>query len=407
MYAAIWAVRHLQHRGRRTLTAVAGIAFAAVLIFLEIGFLEGVNRTATLLFDQLRFDLLVTSSEYQDLSRTAAFPRQRMIQAAAAEGVVAVYPLSMGFAQWRMPRRSGWLTSPTSGGDIGSIAVLAVPPEHIPFVFRIGPDGVFPSLQAAEQAARLLSRRQTFLMDQRSKPEYGSVDYWLEQCRRSDPADPVVFNDRSALIAGSFTLGTGFCWNALLLTSESTFSEYLFPPPETIHFALIQLESTADIEAVQQQLQAALPPDVHVWTRAAITTSERNYWVRLTSVGQFLTVAVLLVVVVGIIFVYQLMAADIRAMLPEYATIKAIGHSPAFAAAVVLWQAVFLAVLGFVPAWGCALLLYALARDYGGIPASMTLPILAMVACLTIGMCLLSGLLALRKVHRADPADLF
>jgi putative ABC transport system permease protein len=405
-YAWLWAIRHLIHRRERTVTAAAGIAFAAILMFMEMGFLGGVDRTATLLFDRLQFDLLITSSEYEDLSRTAVFPDQRLAQAAAVEGVAAVIPLSMGFAEWRMPQRRGWLRS-TSGGEIMSIAVLAVPPEYLPRAFRIGPEGVFSTLAEAEEAALLLARQKTFLFDRRSKPEYGSAEYWLEQSRLRNPQDPVLINGRSAVIAGTFSLGTGFSWNALLLTSAGTFREFLPPVPDGVHFGLVQLNASADRVAVQQQLQACLPPDVRIWSREDITASERNYWVRLTSVGQFLVVAVVLVITVGVIFVYQMMAADIRSMLPEYATIKALGHTPGFATAMVLAQAGLLAALGFLPAWGIAAFLYAIARTYGGIPAEMTPRIVTAVAGLTVGMCLLSAILALRKVHRADPADLF
>ena len=91
-----------------------------------------------------------------------------------------------------------------------------------------------------------------------------------------------------------------------------------------------------------------------IYTRDEMNSAERNYWLRLTSIGQFLLVAVVLAVVVGVIFVYQMMAADIRTMLPEYATVKALGYRPGYLSAVVLWQAVLLAVFGYVPGFVAA-----------------------------------------------------
>lgn len=114
-----------------------------------------------------------------------------------------------------------------------------------------------------------------------------------------------------------------------------------------------------------------------------------------------------LAVVVGVIFVYQMMAADIRNMLPEYATVKALGYRPPYLTGVVLWQALLLAVFGYVPGFVSALGLYYVASNFGGIPTVMTLEIAVGVFALTCGMCLASGLLAVRKVHTADPADLF
>ena len=115
----------------------------------------------------------------------------------------------------------------------------------------------------------------------------------------------------------------------------------------------------------------------------------------------------ILAVVVGIIFVYQMMAADIRNMLPEYATVKALGYRPPYLTGVVLWQAVLLAGFGYLPGFLTALGLYSVARKFGGIPTGMTVEVAVGVLVLTCGMCLASGLLAVRKVHSADPADLF
>ena len=78
---------------------------------------------------------------------------------------------------------------------------------------------------------------------------------------------------------------------------------------------------------------------------------------------------------------------------------------PIISAAVIL--AALLALIGYVPGFLAAIGLYAAARKWGGIPTGMTFGIALGVLILTCGMCLASGLLAMRKVHTADPADLF
>ena len=44
---------------------------------------------------------------------------------------------------------------------------------------------------------------------------------------------------------------------------------------------------------------------------------------------------------------------------------------------------------------------------YGGVPTRMSFLVAAIVLGLTISMCTVSAVLALRKAHAADPADLF
>jgi putative ABC transport system permease protein len=223
----------------------------------------------------------------------------------------------------------------------------------------------------------------------------------------SSGGDPIRLNGQQIKIVGWFDLGTGFSWNGMLMSSEETFARQTMRPADQVNFGLVQLAPGADPVAVQRQLRELLPSDVKVYTRDEIEAGERRYWLRLTSIGQFLVVAVILAVVVGIIFVYQMMAADIRNMLPEYATVKALGYRPPYLTGVVLWQAVLLAGFGYLPGFVTSLVLYAGARQWGGIPTGMTLGVAVGVLVLTCAMCLASGLLAVRKVHTADPADLF
>jgi putative ABC transport system permease protein len=399
-----WA--NLIHKRTRTFIAAAGVAFAVTLIFMELGLLGGVGRTATMLFDKLQFDLLLTSSEYLDLSRPGQVPRLRLAQA-HIEGVERVLPLSFGAANWRAPARRSLLGRTIPAGEQMSINIVAAPPEQLERIFTIGPGEVFPTPEAARAAGGELTQRGTFLLDERSKPEFGDVDYLQSIPPDGRDGDLIRVNGRRARIVGRFAIGTGFSWNGLLLTSETTYEEFTFQPSRVVTFGLVTLQPGADPVAVQRRLYDLLPPDVQVFTRAEINRAERNYWLRLTSVGQFLVVAVILAVVVGIIFVYQMMAADIRNMLPEYATVKALGYRSSYLTAVVLWQAVLLAGFGYVPGFVAAMGFYAIATRYGGIPTGMTAEIALGVLLLTGGMCLVSGVLALRKVHTADPADLF
>ena len=399
---------NLVHKRTRTAIATAGVAFAVILAFMEIGFHGGVGRTATMLYDNLRFDLLLTSSEYLDLSRPGDLPRARLAQARSANGIADAVPVTFGVGLWRAQTQPGWfgLTSGTPG-SVMSINILAVPPDRLEQAFAIDEGKVFRSPEEARAAGKAISRLDAFLLDRKSRPEFGTV----AQLRAIPPdgrgADAIRFNGMRAEIVGEFELGTGFSWNGMLMGSEETFSRFTMQPADRVTFGLLTVTPGTDPAEAQRKLRAVLPNDVRVWTRAEMEAEERRFWLELTSVGQFLLVAVLLAVTVGVIFVYQMMAADIRNMLPEYATVKALGYRPTYLTAVVLWQAVLLAVLGYVPGFVVSLLLYAVTREFGGIPTQMSATVAVLVLMLTCGMCLASGLLAVRRVHAADPADLF
>ncbi len=161
-------------------------------------------------------------------------------------------------------------------------------------------------------------------------------------------------------------------------------------------------------EALTHALYPLHPRDeVRVFTRDEIEQRERDYWMHRTSVGIIFQMGVFIALVVGVLFVYQVIATDIRDHFAEYATLKAIGYSLWYLSGVVLRQALVLAVLGYFPAFFAALGLYALGRQEAQLLLSMTWMRAAGVLLLAIAMCSLSGLLALRKVRTADPADLF
>lgn len=402
---------NLAHKRTRTGIAAAGVAFAVVLTFMELGLLAAVGRTATLLYDSLRFDLLIASAEYMDLSRPADFPRTRLAQAKSVDGVVAVHPLSVGAGQWRLPARKGLFGGWSEPGGSMSINLLAVPPDRLNDVFDVENGHGFASKADAEEAGRRIARLDTFLIDRKSLDSFGRFPELKgippDGVQVPNGTNAVRLNGRRAEVVGEFELGAGFSWRGMLLCSEETYSRFAVRPAERVNFGLVQLAPGSDGVALQRNLRAALPADVNVVTRDEMNAAERRYWLKLTSVGQFLVVAVVLAVVVGIIFVYQMMAADIRNMLPEYATVKALGYLPGYLTKIVLWQALLLAILGFTPGFVAALGLYAAASIWGGLPMQMTFTIAAEVLALTCAMCLISGLLAVRRVHSADPADLF
>jgi ABC-type antimicrobial peptide transport system permease subunit len=73
----------------------------------------------------------------------------------------------------------------------------------------------------------------------------------------------------------------------------------------------------------------------------------------------------------------------------------------------VLQQSLILSVLGFPVGFVLAEGLYAVARQATGLPIVMTVSRVIMVFGLTVLMCGASGLLAMRKLKSADPADAF
>ncbi len=83
------------------------------------------------------------------------------------------------------------------------------------------------------------------------------------------------------------------------------------------------------------------------------------------------------------------------------------GYSDAYLIGVLIQESLFLAALGFIPGFLLSTGLYALFKSATFLPIAMKLSRATMVLVLTIVMCVGAGVLAMRKLQQADPADIF
>lgn len=383
---------NLRHDVGRTAVAIAGVGFAALLIFIQLGFLGACITSATLIYDRLDFDLAVGSPEYVDLMRAGTFPRERLTKVWELPGVKSVRPLSLYIHLWRNPE------SPERSRR--NILILGIDPHEN--IFR------HPQLDA-DAVAKLLQPH-TVLLDRKSRPEFfgprivagGTEDM---AANHTDlyltPVD----------VVGRFELGTGFGADGMVITSEPTFADINGSHwRERVSLGLIRIENGHDpkvAEAARDHLAEMLPEDVRVWTRGELLGDERAHWVWGTPLGKIFVAGAGLAFVIGVILVYQVMAGDISKRLAEYATLKAMGYSDGYLGGVVLRQAVYLGIGGFVPGLIIAAIVFPVASRLALLPIAMSIPVALLVLVLTVAMCAASGWLALRKLHGADPADLF
>ena len=389
------ALMNLLHDRVRSMVSITGSAFAVLLIFMQYGFLGALQNTATLLYDRLNFDLLITSSEYLEMSRPDEIQRSILARAEATPGVEAVLPLSIQQALWRNPT-----DDPVKGKKRWQITMLGVNPGRLDQTFLPSDTGLFPTVAEQSQAKQDLSRLETVYLDRRSRPDFGDP-------AEMPPGTMIELTGETVELAGYFDLGTGFSYTGLTMTNEESFSKHTHMSSDAVSFGLVQLKPDEDPNAVARVMRQRLPASVLVFTREGINKQEQTFWVEKTAIGLFFNAGVMLALFVGAIFVYQMMVADIKKHLPEYATLKAMGHRFHYLFRVVVWQAIFLAMGGYIGGLIGAYILYDLARKVAYLPIAMTSDRLLLVLLLTLGMCIGSALIAVRKLRTADPADLF
>ncbi len=368
----------------RLLVALLGVSFAVILILMQLGFQQALFVSAARFHSNFSYDLAMYSPKMLYIVQPRFFARARLVQARGVAGVRAVAPVYLGQTVWE---------DPADPSDNRNVYVVGFDPS----------DEVF-TLPGVLEHREELREPDVVLFDALSRAEYGPVPELLDRYGRVG----TEIASRWVEVVGTYQLGTSFGIDATVVTNDLNFRR-LFPERRAaqIDLGLIHLEEGADPQAVKRAIRARVAEDVGILTRAEFIEREVDYWRSATPIGLVLGFGVAVGITVGSIIVYQILFADVSDHVREYATLKAMGYTDRFLSMVVIKEALILAVLGFVPGFGVALLLYRTAEQATQLPMTMTAPRVAGVLALTIGMCCLAGAMALRKVRKADPAEVF
>ena len=367
---------------RRFAAAVAGITFAVVLMLMQLGLRAVLYKTATRLPDHLAGDLVMISPQYEYLYAMSSFSERRLDSALAVRGVRSVAPISIDMGVWRDPQQRR---------------------EHRIFVIGVPSDRDAIDLPDLHAALRELRLPDTVLFDVGSRPEFGPIAALYQ---RTSPLTTEL-NGRRVRVAGLFDLGATFGAGGHLVTSDITFSRLFRRPIGLIDIGVIALESGADANTVRGALTALLPQDVLVLTRQEFSDMEGTYWARRAAIVFIFDLGAVMGLLVGAVIVYQILYTDVTDHLDEYATLKAMGYYDRYLFSVVLQESLVLSGLGFLPGFAIAQALYLVARREAHVPVEMTLARATFVLILTIVMCVTSGAIAIRRLHDADPAEIF
>ena len=374
-FALAWRI--LSHDKGRTALAVAGVFLAIVLVFVQLGFFIAVPRGGMLLYDRTRFDLLVASTAYEYQVQPGAFPLSQLDRAKTAPEVALAAPLYFGSAKWR----SG------EDGKAPDVFVIGLDPQ----------DPIFDSEDIHRQLS-LLNRPDTILVDSATRPMFGPLT----------AGRVVEIESDKLMIGGDYVLGTGFMGLGVILISAKNFVR-LFPfrNLDQVNLGLIQLKPRVDPDRAAASLRNLLGGDIRVFTRPELEAHETAYWTTRTSVGLLFGSGLIISFIVGVMVVYQILAALVGRQLPQFATLKAVGYGDRFLVGTVITMALLIVLASFFPALAAAVGVYAVIRDETLLPVEMSGARIAAVFAATLAMAAASALLSMSSLRRADPADLF
>ncbi len=459
IFAVPLAWLQLTYEKSRLLVAIAGITFAVVLMFLQLGFRDALFTSAIRLQSNLVGDLVIISPQSTNLVGMRNFSQRRLYQALGMKQVESVNPLYIGLAAWQIKE--------DPAGQTRNILVLGANPDAKVF-----------KMAGTESNIDRVKTADVVLFDRASRAEFGPIVSECGSLSLKSTFSEAAFTcrnlvtrevaHRKLMIGGLFELGASFAADGTLITSDTNFLRIFdnrrsglinvglinlrpnTPPYEAMRdFILTQpgetvilpreklppdgkrikilykesigadgklireedpnkvliAKSDLKIEDLKQSQDAAID-DVRILTAQGYIDFEKGYWQKSTAIGFIFSLGTVMGFIVGIVIVYQILYTDVSDHLAEYATLKAMGYNNFYLAQVVIQEAFVLSILGFIPGLGISFGLYNLTKNATLLPLYIwdkAIPVMI----LTMIMCVISGAISLRKVQSADPAEIF
>lgn len=403
----------------RFLVAQAGIVFAVSLVTIQTGILNGFSRSTSILIDQSKAEIWVGAEEMRNLQLTLPIPAGLVNQAAQVEGVARAEALITRGTLWRNPE-----------GQISPIQL-----------FGFDPGGqLFTPGKITSGTLQSLSEPYTLLPDQANldslrvmRPDgadtidvTGTINalsariVGLTRGTQSIASSPYVFTSlesANAFLNSGLTSKTNCqvqsgqvnCTNVFERTPVDAQAQ---PPTrplrasDPIQYVLIQAQPGQDLQALKQRLDAALP-GVAAYTREELSERNRTYWVRRTGIGFVLGLGATVGVIVGMVVVGQILYSSVSDHIKEFGTLKAMGASDWVIYRIIIEQALWMGILGYLPSIGFCLVLGSWTYATQGITILITPLSAAGILGLTVAMCVGSAIFAIQKVVHVDPAIVF
>jgi putative ABC transport system permease protein len=254
-----------------------------------------------------------------------------------------------------------------------------------------------------QRAIRALDQPDELLFDARSRPEFGPIAALF---RRGEVRSEIAH--RSIRIVGLFEMGASFSADGTAITTEEGFAR-LFPSRASglVDIGLIHLEPGARAAQVLEGLRAALPSDVLVMTHDELNRREQAYWRGTTPAGFIFKTVLVVSLIVGCVSVYQILSSEVAENLRQYSTLKALGYSDRYFVQLTFEKAWLLTSMAYPVGFLLAGIVYLSATYLTLVPLVMTTGRVVGVYALILAAAFLAGCIAMSRLRRSDPTELF
>ncbi len=371
--------------------AQAGIVFSVSLVTVQIGLFYGFTRSTSIIVDHTQANIWVVSSKLQQLDLTLPIPYQRLAEAKKVPGVDRAEAFIFQSVVWQQ-----------STQPIAPVTVIGF--ERNSQLFALNPllEGQLDAIQRPYRA--VLNNSDAQFLNIAKVGEVAKIGNQLVKVvgftsgLRSMVSDPFLFT--------SLENGAAFVKAATQPTLAHGDPPKLLLDMDNITAVLVRAQPGQNLLQLKERLKKALP-DTQVYTQAELSTLTQTYWLRNTGVTFVLGLGAVVAIAVGTVIVSQVLYTSVVRHLSEYATLKAMGASQTVLYRIILEQALWMALLGYIPGIGLSMGLGIWTQQTQAIQILVTPVSATAVLGLTLVMCSGSAIFAIQKVIALDPALVF
>jgi putative ABC transport system permease protein len=364
------------HDRSKCALAIAGVAFAVLLILVQVGLFRGLLANSTVSIEQADADLWVTSKNTPNVDFPHYFPDSYVNRIRSIEGVASASNLIVAYVAIQLP----------NGAEETTLLYGVQSPERVNLPWALSEGSLAP----------LARRGTTMVLDDSAARRFG----------------PFAVGDHRELfgqrleIVGKAHGALSFTTMPIAFTSLEV-AQALQPDvlAGRTAYVLVKLAPGANAADVSAEIRRRLPFN-DVYPRAAWAEKTRDYWIVNTGLGLNLSLTVLLGVIIGTTVVAQTLYAATLDHIKDFGTLKAIGATMIHIRGIVVVQAVFAAIFGYVLALPVVLLARTLLRDLA-LEVVMSVPFCVFVFGAAVLVCVGASLLTFRRLSAIDPALVF
>jgi putative ABC transport system permease protein len=373
------------------LVAQAGVVFSVSLMSIQVGLYYGFTRSTSVIVDRSTADLWVVSSELQHLDLTLPIPYKRLREAQGVAGVDRAEAFIFQEAVWQHLKQ-----------PIAPVTVIGF--EQPSQFFQIQPiaQGQLSALREVHTA--FLNESDVSFLS--AGPigdiaKLGSLQVkliGLTRGIRSMVSSPFLFT--------SLENGSAFVSGETRKALPSRNPPQKLASDSNVTAILIRAKPGQSLSLLKQALISALP-DVQVYTKTELSQKTRTYWLENTGVTFILGMGAVVAVIVGMAIVSQILYTSVVRHLGEFATLKAMGASNRFLYRIILEQALWMGLLGYIPGLALCVALSSWTFQTQAVLILITPASAVGIFGITLVMCAGAAVIAIQKVVALDPALVF